>query len=459
MKNRKGTAQPGSNEAPLTFCDVAACFSEEEWKLLHQWQKELYTNVMKEIHQALLSLGPLIATSVFSLRPTENEDLCAMDFNESEKSGTFNPSSSEVIAEFDALFRVNQCAAAALNATQKENHEVPNAGYQVLNSDNIVGMEQVLEPHLMDHPGAAKVESSTSPNLGYMDMAPAVSFNIKSEGESYSIDDLDSERRDTISCTTRIQFHNSGLEAGLKDYHDMKREESSICLISGPEIIMPVAPLGINEEGTIYPIDNQDQPPGFEIINKKSIGRFPFHSTAAEMTPMTPWKASLGRAKLRVFQRYQRGAKSRSHSYSENNRRLGINFAQCVGGLRNVTHSELQQEPHGAETSFTDSGFSSMRKENLCVYPQSTQQNYGQCKGSESEQHFRHKQGICKYQRSRTVTRLYTCMQCEKSFTQMRNLVRHQKLHIGDRPYKCSECEKSFNRREHLTNHERTHIG
>ncbi|XP_069470648.1 zinc finger protein 528-like [Ambystoma mexicanum] len=59
----------------LTFQDVASCFSQEEWNLLHEWQEELYTNVMKEIHQSMLSLGPVIAASVFSLRAKEKEDL------------------------------------------------------------------------------------------------------------------------------------------------------------------------------------------------------------------------------------------------------------------------------------------------------------------------------------------------------------------------------------------------
>ncbi|XP_078527238.1 zinc finger protein 10-like isoform X2 [Lissotriton helveticus] len=54
--------------------DASAYFSEEEWKLLNDWQKELYRNVMKEIHHALMSLGPLIATTVFSLRAKEKQE-------------------------------------------------------------------------------------------------------------------------------------------------------------------------------------------------------------------------------------------------------------------------------------------------------------------------------------------------------------------------------------------------
>ncbi|XP_069473145.1 uncharacterized protein [Ambystoma mexicanum] len=61
----------GSHEMEAPFLDAPACFPEEEWKLLKEWQKDLYRNVMKEIHLALLALGPLIVNTVFSLRTKE----------------------------------------------------------------------------------------------------------------------------------------------------------------------------------------------------------------------------------------------------------------------------------------------------------------------------------------------------------------------------------------------------
>ncbi|KAE8605869.1 hypothetical protein XENTR_v10015355 [Xenopus tropicalis] len=44
-------------QVSVTFHDVAACFSAEEWAGLQDWQKELYRNVMREIHTALQAMG------------------------------------------------------------------------------------------------------------------------------------------------------------------------------------------------------------------------------------------------------------------------------------------------------------------------------------------------------------------------------------------------------------------
>ncbi|XP_044149558.1 zinc finger protein 530-like isoform X3 [Bufo gargarizans] len=45
-----------SGQVPVNFNDVAIYFSNEEWRYLEEWQKNLYTEVMQENLEILLSL-------------------------------------------------------------------------------------------------------------------------------------------------------------------------------------------------------------------------------------------------------------------------------------------------------------------------------------------------------------------------------------------------------------------
>ncbi|OCT56659.1 uncharacterized protein qrich1l2.L isoform X2 [Xenopus laevis] len=58
-------------QVSVAFHDVAACFSAKEWGLLEDWQKELYRNVIREIHATLKAMGCTIVNSDVLLRIKE----------------------------------------------------------------------------------------------------------------------------------------------------------------------------------------------------------------------------------------------------------------------------------------------------------------------------------------------------------------------------------------------------
>ncbi|KAJ1112294.1 hypothetical protein NDU88_000562 [Pleurodeles waltl] len=77
--------QHGPDTGPITLHDFSAQLSGEEWTLLQDWQKDLYRNVMKEIHQAMISLGYKIHGTL--LQMNGGEKFKVQDLQAQEKRG------------------------------------------------------------------------------------------------------------------------------------------------------------------------------------------------------------------------------------------------------------------------------------------------------------------------------------------------------------------------------------
>ncbi|XP_069091441.1 zinc finger protein 75A-like isoform X3 [Pleurodeles waltl] len=179
MFTKKSEMSKNSSEQPSTLLfDVAACFPEAEWKMLQEWQKELYKNIMREIHHALTSLGPLILTTVFSLRAKENEGLCPMSSEDSQRRHNVNCSPTFSLKNTGMCLRKEEPVSIFIDDLGEEVRE------------------------------------------SIIDSNPATSFHIKDEEERYSLDYQNGRRIKIISTP----LDN---ESMIKQWKDEGNEKST----------------------------------------------------------------------------------------------------------------------------------------------------------------------------------------------------------------------------------------
>ncbi|PIO31757.1 hypothetical protein AB205_0220440 [Aquarana catesbeiana] len=137
--------QQVSVRALVTFHDVSACFSAKEWGALEDWQKELYKNVMREIHAALLSMGYAI------LNP---EQLLRVE-------------------------GVKESSPARGKIPEHKNHNVITAGAPMFNPDISLWIREVVEEDVtqLEKPEQSAVWESPSPEIPIL--KPDICLRIK----------------------------------------------------------------------------------------------------------------------------------------------------------------------------------------------------------------------------------------------------------------------------------------
>ncbi|KAJ1112246.1 hypothetical protein NDU88_000514 [Pleurodeles waltl] len=216
------------DKALLTFQDVVACFSREEWELLQKWQKDLYANLMKEIHQVLLSLGPVIATCVFSLRAKGKEGL--------EPAGGEDSSRwhSIPISEKDA-FTVSRkdawCGQNPLGTDSRENLHLTGTnrrdsldlcGTYARESHNLLVTDRGESPDALRREGSPLLSADTMENSDPLSTEEEfttviISDSIKEEGVTYPIVDQNLEEAKNIYCPLGISNISSLKSSNIKE--------------------------------------------------------------------------------------------------------------------------------------------------------------------------------------------------------------------------------------------------
>ncbi|XP_069463069.1 zinc finger protein 282-like [Ambystoma mexicanum] len=391
------------DEAQVTFQDASAYFSEEDWKLLHEWQKDLYRNVMKEIHQALISLGPLITTTVFALRAKEGQDIYAVENEDTERRNRINFPQSDRPASPDVLPRVKSEGNLYPNHLQdiEERESVDDLsedkveGFSFIDTDVSFRKEEEQVPIFIDHLGVEVQETSTNPNLRHN----FVSFHIKEEQETYCIDPQKDDHIGIFSSPTGQRNINRQRKGGESKQYNKKT--SATC------------------------------------------------------------KMSSEKRHTKLFESSHKGANSRGQVWLEGYQEMRAGkSAHCEIGLNNSEHYNFHQgRPKGRIPKKYNDNDGDLRTAGFPNGFSNTQQKHAQCTGTEFEKSYSLKRETIRHKAIHSAARQYACTVCEKSFFRKGHLITHYRTHTGEKPYACPFCPKRFNRKDNLNGHIRIHTG
>ncbi|XP_069511462.1 zinc finger protein interacting with ribonucleoprotein K-like isoform X2 [Ambystoma mexicanum] len=455
--------QQDAGKVADTFYDASSYFSNEEWKLLHQWQKELYINVMKEIHQALISLGPVIASTVFSLREKENQALCTAEKRDTESHHDSTHSTGGVTASsitpFSIKGEINQhlkdpretdgressnylCTAenkldhnASVKSKSEEGYSccprepercmdsklnTPEC-YPAIHPDILLPIPEEQELNFKDWPASDSLEMSKHPTKGF----PLPNADICQRKEERPKDVLRAFRE-----------HSTGPSPGHEVISFIIKDEEEACSLDHHDS---------TKKGRIDSPKEQDG--GMRRQRKRAV--------SAEFNKKTPtWKGARY-INMKVPWIPEKKKYPRSQLWSENYLELGGEKPNdCHTGFGTLAHINVHQGilKVGSSEPYND-GQSNLGNAPVppCLTIENQVQRLYPC--TECERSYDQKVELIRHFRTHTGARPYACTECKKSFFKKGDFTRHRRTHTGEKPYLCTDCHKSFNRKGNLDQH------
>ncbi|XP_069502157.1 uncharacterized protein [Ambystoma mexicanum] len=488
---------------PVTMHDFADFFFEEEWKVLHEWQKELYMNVMKEIHQALSSLGPLIAATVSSLRAREKEELLPAvnpgserrptvdhvsgplldstvsslrDSEEEELLPTVNLGSKRISSVLHVSDPLLDSSASLLRDSEEEvllptfnpgSKRIPSvlhvSGFSLPNAGLPWKNENALRSFWNAHSTAEMGENSTNPISGRLKRPHK--FTIK---EKEGTDCHDNKKRRTITSPKGI----TNLGHDVFSFTIKEEEETDCC--DNKKRGTTTSPKGITnfehedfsfiikeDEETDCP-DNKTRgtiisPEGitnFEreefsfIIKEDEETDCPDNKTRG--TIISPKAGDGGMNRQKKVEASQTLTKQ-TQRYKASACRPNTKVAMSSGNSTNFRRQmwpERYQKQRGEKTAQCENGSNNSE---TFIYERAISPNYNGFQSYPSSSILQN--DLQNTQRSM----IYQCTECNETYNHKDELVRHMGEH--SKTFRCSACGKTFIHKGSLIKHYRTHTG
>ncbi|XP_055562773.1 uncharacterized protein LOC102055667 [Falco cherrug] len=389
-------------KVPVAFNDASFNFSEEEWKSLNEWQKELYRHIMKGNYDAVISMAEV---------PHCNG---SADLSREEKKGSLEmlPSQSPT-----SLSRI----------------------------------EQGEDPNVEDPDDSEGGETPTDPSTEFSFPGPDDnSWSKYEETLAESHEGSEEEESMEVPSTYEQQCDEEGSESlELPSSLTGKWEE----VFSSPE--EELKPSSKSRSGST---PQQRATTGNGLRRSARRGRDLAKKDAPEDMaavegPYICCECGESFLDKELFATHQKAHASEEACTSLEH---GESFRQksktATTKAQGPSRSKPSKRPDGEKSSGFKYGFVRHQVNNMVERPYTC----SQCKES-----FSLEVSLILHQKLHTGKGdgPLTCTYCGKDFRDLSKAIRHQRIHTGERPYQCTECGKSFIRRDHLLKHWRVHTG
>eukprot|EP00079_Xenopus_tropicalis_P027294 XP_012821535.1 PREDICTED: uncharacterized protein LOC100145450 isoform X7 [Xenopus tropicalis] len=172
------------HQMPVTFFDVAASFTEQQWSRLETWKKELYQNVMKELHGALTTLGYKIENPEILFKIKNADDTCVrIDVNSKEKENIDSKDLPDIVVRIKEETSL-PCTTEEQSVKVNQNVDSPAQSFPVITSATSLCIKEE-QPR-------TEVPACKSVTVSQEDIGGQNPILVKTEEESYSIDHYNS---------------------------------------------------------------------------------------------------------------------------------------------------------------------------------------------------------------------------------------------------------------------------
>ncbi|XP_030050617.1 zinc finger protein 723-like [Microcaecilia unicolor] len=432
-----------SNEALVTVKDVAAYFSEVNWDILGEWQKEMYMTVVKEIHDILISRGYSILNPVVIFKIKMEQKYFTQQF---EWEGKENPNdSTNNLPIVTSVF--------SLSIKQEEDvpfMENPESQMSEQTRPSVTSFSSVRPDMLIQFKKQEfRTETQGSKERG----------NLLNTGTCEDLHETDPGYRNN-SKKLRLGNGQQREEWKQKDPSRDSSDSSAECEHSSSRITAPrVKDRAENRERSNSQDRNSKCCQRLVQTQGRKEGERPFksadtqehvstdrHFVEKDITlhkPKVPYSHTMSRTDKIVDTVTQ----EKLFKCSE--------YDTCFSQRINVEQHKMTHPGHKPfKCSECDKSFSQR------AYLQRhkvTHTGHKPFKCSECDKCFSYRSSLQTHKIIHTGHKPFKCSECDKSFNQRTSLERHKVTHTGHKPFKCSECDTCFSRTDHLQCHEMTH--